>query len=258
VNVNWLRFGVNSYGAVFLLFPGGNHMVIQQLAVHRTIVAVDVEGFGNRKRTDHDRRVVRNGLYRSVKRAFHVAGVSWRLCYHNDSGDGVLILAPPQVPKGVFAEILPRALAGALAMHNRAHPGQEQIRLRLVLHAGEVSYDEHGVSAAAINLAFRLLNAAQLKTALAGSPGPLAVVASTWFFEEVIRHVPGAAGSYREEQICLKETRAACWIALPDPGGDTDVLPGCWHRREAVGFPHRSHGRFQPCGGGRHCLHWQP
>ena len=58
----------------------------------------------------------------------------------------------------------------------------------MALHAGEVNYDEHGVTAASVNLAFRLLDASALKAALAGSPGVLAVIASSWFFEEVVRH----------------------------------------------------------------------
>ena len=65
------------------------------------------------------------------------------------------------------------------------------------MHAGEVRYDEHGVTAAAVTLAFRLLEAGPLKAALARSPGVLAVIASSWFFEEVVRHTcvgPGIAG----------------------------------------------------------------
>jgi class 3 adenylate cyclase len=39
----------------------------------------------------------------------------------------------------------------------------------MALHAGEVRYDEHGVTAAAVNLAFRLRDADALKAALASS-----------------------------------------------------------------------------------------
>ena len=88
----------------------------------------------------------------------------------------------------MLVESLPSALVTALRAHNGAHPGPERIRLRMALHAGEVHYDEHGVTAAAVNLAFRLLEASALKAALAGSPGVLAVIVSSWFFEEVVRH----------------------------------------------------------------------
>ncbi len=57
----------------------------------------------------------------------------------------------------------------------------------MALHAGEVCYDEHGVTAASINLAFRLLEADPLRAALAMlAQGVLAVITSAWFFEEVV------------------------------------------------------------------------
>src|SRR3984893_12332233 len=160
----------------------------RRLAVHRTIVVVDVEGFGDRRRTNRHQLAVREGLYRAMRDAFGRAGIPWGDCGHEDRGDGVFILVPAEVPKGLLAEVLPSALVTALGTHNAAHPGPERIRLRMALHAGEVRYDEHGVTAASVTLAFRLLEAAALKAPLAGSPGVLAVIVSSWFFEEVVRH----------------------------------------------------------------------
>lgn len=85
----------------------------------------------------------------------------------------------------------------------------------MALHAGEVRYDEHGVTGASVNLAFRLLEAPPLRAALAGSPGVLAVIASSWFFDEVVRH-SGAAARYRPVEVAVKETATTGWICLPD------------------------------------------
>ena len=186
-----------------------------RLAVHRTIVVVDVEGFGDQRRTSRDQVAVRDGLYRALRDAFGRAGIPWDDCGHEDRGDGVFVLVPAEVPKGLLAESLPSALVTALRAHNGAHPGPERIRLRMALHAGEVHYDEHGVTAAAVNLAFRLLDAGALKAALASSPGVLAVIASSWFFEEVVRH-SGAGAGYRPVQVAVKETTTIGWICLPD------------------------------------------
>ena len=49
----------------------------QGLAVHRTIVALDVEGFGARQRTNRNQVAVRDGLYRAVREAFQQAGIPW-------------------------------------------------------------------------------------------------------------------------------------------------------------------------------------
>ena len=192
-------------------------MVNPQSAVHRTILVVDVEGFGNQRRTDPHRLMVRDGLYGALKRAFAKVNIRWDDCHREDRGDGVLVLAPPEVPKAVFVEALPHELVKALAEHNGTHCEQEQIRLRMALHAGEVSYDEHGVTATAVNLAFRLLDARQLKAALAESSGVLALIASSWFFDEVIRHAPASdPAAYRCVQVAVKETTTVGWIALPD------------------------------------------
>jgi class 3 adenylate cyclase len=184
------------------------------LAVHRTIAVVDVEGFGDQYRTNVHQVAVRDGLYRVMRNAFVGAGISWDDCDRGDRGDGVLVLVPAEVPKGLLVESLPSVLVAGLREHNGAHPGPEQIRLRMALHAGEVCYDEHGVTAASINLAFRLLEADPLRAALAGSPGVLAVIASSWFFEEVVRHSTVVA-RYRLVEVAVKETTTTGWICVP-------------------------------------------
>ena len=189
----------------------------RRLAVHRTIVVVDVEGFGDRCRTNAHQVAVRDGLYHALREAFGHAGIAWDDCDHEDRGDGVLILIPAEVPKGLLVESLPSGLVTALHLHNGRHPGPERIRLRMALHAGEVNYDQNGVTAAAVNLTFRLLDATALKAALASSPGVLAVIASSWFFEEVVQHsVVGAARAYRSVEVAVKETTTIGWICLPD------------------------------------------
>jgi tetratricopeptide (TPR) repeat protein len=189
----------------------------QRPAVHRTILVVDVEGFGDKRRTNQDRLTVRDGMYRAVQQAFRSAGIPWADCYHESCGDGVFVLIPAEVPKGLFVDSVPRELAGALREHNATHRPEERIRLRVALHAGEVYFDEHGVTAESINLAFRLLDARPLKSALKESPGALALIVSPWFFDEVVRHSAGGdAATYRPVQVAVKETAAVGWISRPD------------------------------------------
>jgi tetratricopeptide (TPR) repeat protein len=186
------------------------------VAVHRTIVAVDIEGFGDRCRTNRNQVAVRDGLYRAMREAFGQTGISWADHHHEDRGDGIFILAGPEVPKSVFAESLPSALVSALCLHNGTHPDLERIRMRMALHAGEVHLDEHGATSASINLAFRLLECGPVKEALAASHGVLAVIASSWFFEEVVRHSAAGAAAYRPVTVAVKETTTTGWICLPD------------------------------------------
>jgi hypothetical protein len=193
----------------------------QRLAVHRAIVVVDVEGFGDQRRTNQHQVAVRDGLYQAMQDAFGSAGISWDDCGREDRGDGVFVLVPAEVPKALLAGALPPALVTALRAHNDCHPAPERIRLRMALHAGEVHYDRHGVTAVAVNLAFRLLAAQPLKDALADSPGVLAVIVSSWFFDEVVRHSENAPG-YRRAEVTVKETMTTGWICLPDQAVQPD------------------------------------
>ena len=186
-------------------------------AVHRTIVCVDVEGFSDRRRANPDQVAVRSGLYGSLQAAFARSGIPWDLCYREDRGDGVLILVPPEVPKNRLVAHVLHELVAALAGHNSTHDAEAQIRLRMVIHAGEIVQDEYGVAGTALNLAFRLLDADPLKAALRRSAGLLAAIASQWYFDEVIRNDPASAPeSYRPVRISVKETQATAWICLPD------------------------------------------
>ena len=185
------------------------------LAVHRTIVVVDVEGFGSKRRTNRHQVAVRDGLYRSMREAFRRAGIPWGDCDHEDRGDGILIRVPAELPKGLLVESLPFELVNALHTHNSAHPAQAQIRLGIALHAGEVNYNNHGVTAGSINLAFRLLDSFSLKEALAGYSGVLAVITSSWFYEEVVRHSPVATVvAYHSVPVAVKETMTTGSICL--------------------------------------------
>jgi hypothetical protein len=187
------------------------------LALHRTIVVVDVEGFGAKWRNNRHQVAIRAGLYRALQDAFEKADIDWSRIRHEDRGDGVFILAPPDLPKSLFAELLPGALVEALRDHNSRHPDEEHIRLRLALNAGDVTEDENGVSGTAVNLTFRLLETPQLKTALAESAGLLAVISSAYFYDDVMRHSPPVdLATFRQVHVEVKETVTEAWICRPD------------------------------------------
>lgn len=196
-------------------------------AVHRTILVTDIEGFGNPNRTNRHQVAVRSGHYQVLQRALNTSAIEWNSCYHEDRGDGALILAPPDVPKEHFVDTLPDELVNALLKYNGACGTEERIRLRMALHAGEVRFDEHGVTAASINLAFRLIDARTVKDALASSPGVLALVTSSWFFDEVVRHgVAVSRMAYQPVPIEIKETATTAWICLPDQQPFTEMPNG--------------------------------
>ncbi|MFI0355121.1 hypothetical protein [Actinomadura sp. 9N407] len=185
-------------------------------AMHRAIVCVDVAGYCDSRRTHRDQIAVREGLYGAINAAFDNSGVRWRRCHHEDRGDGMLILVPSEIPKELLAGPLPVELAAALERHNLDASPATRIELRAAVHAGEVHHDRHGVVGNSINMAFRLLEAEPLKRALRGSPGSLALIASDWFYDEVVRHHPDSEpAAYRATYVSVKETRTHGWIRLP-------------------------------------------
>ncbi|NVI87925.1 tetratricopeptide repeat protein [Actinomadura sp. BRA 177] len=189
-------------------------------AVHRSILCVDVEGFGGR--TNWEQLRARAGLYQALRDALTESGVPSGSCYCEDRGDGAMILVGPDVPKARLAAPFPAVLASMLERHNGSAPPGARIRIRVAVHAGEVHYDVHGVAGCSINTAFRLLEAAPLRDALRGSPGVLALIASEWFYDEVVRQCPaGDAASFRAVDVAVKETRTRGWIRLPDVRADT-------------------------------------
>ncbi|HWC82348.1 MAG TPA: tetratricopeptide repeat protein [Pseudonocardiaceae bacterium] len=205
--------------------------------MHRTVLVVDVAGFGDPRRTNPDRLTVRQGLYTLLRQALERSGVVWADCEHEDRGDGVLITLPATVTKSRLVESLPGELVAALRAHNHARNIEEQIRLRMAVHAGEIHYDEHGVVGQSVDLTFRLLDAPVLKDALARSSGLLAVIASHWFFDEVIKQSKAAAPHrYQEVRVRVKELDTIAWICLPDSDTTASAAP---HLTRGGSTPHQ-------------------
>ncbi|MFJ8914620.1 ATP-binding protein [Amycolatopsis sp. NPDC102389] len=216
-------------------------MIEGQGSRHHLIVVADVEGFGDRRRTGPHQHAVRKGLDEVMRAAFAGSGANWDKCYREDRGDAVFALVPGDADKARFVEATLPALVIRLRVHNETHPEAQRIRLRVALHAGEVGYDAHGVTSSSLTLTFRLCDALPLKTALAESPGMLAVIASDWLYDEVIRHTPGTAPStWREIPVEVKEATTTGWITLPDHPYSIGPVPA------PAGRPRAGSGRVVP------------
>lgn len=177
---------------------------------------VDIVGFGSDSRTTQNLIALRAGMRRAVERAGGEAGIPWAELELQDTGDGILILAPAAIAQNVFVGIFLSTLATELRKHNETHPRGEQIQLRLALHAGEVVRDENGTVGPSINRTQRLLDARPLKKALENSSAPLGVITSEWFFHEVVRQRSEyRPEEYRKVSFRVKETRSVGFIRLP-------------------------------------------
>jgi hypothetical protein len=189
--------------------------------VHRAIVVVDIVGSSDPVRRNCDRVIIRDAMYESLSGAFRWR--DWLKCYHEDRGDGVLLLVHPRVPKGWLVATLPGKLEAALARHNATMALQDssravatQLRLRVAVNAGEVTFDRHGVVGAAIDYTFRLAEAPQLNMAFATSPDACALIVSDWFYRDVVyHHADARPDSYQHIDCLVKQTPVSAWMRVP-------------------------------------------
>jgi tetratricopeptide (TPR) repeat protein len=187
--------------------------------VHRAVVIVDVENFGDPARTNAHQLAVREMMYEALRRSFAQAGISWDACVAEDRGDGVMVLVPPEVPKSWLVTRAPAHLAAILAVHNGGCQVQERIRLRMALHAGEVHRDAHGWTGVSLNRAFRLIDAPACRSALRDSFGVLALIVSDWLYDEVVRHYSAAEPAcFQQVRVTVKETEMTAWVRVLEAG----------------------------------------
>lgn len=181
------------------------------------VFAVDIAGFTDARRDDEVQLALRRALYQLLIEAFEASGISWYDCVHEDRGDGVVVVVPQELPAVTLIDPLLYQLRTALRRHNRMASEVARIGLRAAVHLGQVHQDEHGLAGTAVNHLFRLLDAPELRAALAASGSELALIVSDHYYECVVRQRPSMIEStaFRPAAIKVKQTRDRGWIWTP-------------------------------------------
>jgi TM2 domain-containing membrane protein YozV len=107
-------------------------------AHHKTIMAVDIAGYNDPRRTTAHRLVVHEGFWNLMRAAFAEAGVPWDVLFMENTGDGAMIQLPAEVAKADLVALLPDRMLAELRRYNAAHADEARVQLRVALHAGEV------------------------------------------------------------------------------------------------------------------------
>jgi hypothetical protein len=189
--------------------------------LYRSMVIVDLEG--STWRNNPAKGELRRILYELLDRALDAAGITaGDLEPVADRGDGMLILIKPHddVPKTVlFSLLMPTLIALLVEYNNSISQSALRIRLRAVIHAGEVHNDGKGFYGEDLDVAFRLLNAPRVKTALREAPEvPLVLVVSEAIFTAIVRHRYIEAGRYEPlVRVRVAERQHKGWVHLPTP-----------------------------------------
>lgn len=189
--------------------------------VYRSMLAVDLEGSTNR--TNPAKGELRRVLYQLMARALAATGIAGQhLEQPTDRGDGMLILIRPHddVPKTALLGRLIPALTTLLTEHNATAPDPSlHMRLRAVVHAGEVHLDNWGFYGEELDVAFRLLDSPTVKRALgAACLSPLVLVISDEIFRATVRHGYLDEGQY-QPLVCVRVAgqRRRGWVHTPVP-----------------------------------------
>lgn len=183
---------------------------------HRAIVALDIAG--STMRTDTAKIQLRRDLYDLFEVALATAGITDD-CRDPliDRGDGILALIHPvdQVPKTLLLNTLTPALGSLLEEHAAQYPNR-QFRLRLVIHAGEVYYDRRGPFGEALDIAFRLLDAGEVRGQLQETLAPMVLVVSDAIYQSIVRHQDGDDGEFESAvSVWLAGQRQVGWMRVP-------------------------------------------
>jgi class 3 adenylate cyclase len=189
--------------------------------MHRSIVAVDLEG--STTRTNPVKGVLRRTMYELLGRALESAAITGNhLEELTDRGDGVLVLIRPHddVPKTVLLSRLVPHMTTLLSTYNAGVKQPElRIRLRMVVHAGEVHADANGFYGEAIDVAIRLLDAAPVKKALKQATSPLVLVVSDEIHSGIVAQGYLDGGVYRQlVRLRVANRQHRGWVHIPGSG----------------------------------------
>ena len=182
-----------------------------------TLFAVDIAGFTSPGRDDEIRLYLHEELYEVLEKAFDGSGIPWADCFHEDRGDGALIVVPPGVACKGIIDPLPERLRGLIRRHNHVSCQAAGIQLRAAAHIGPVEHDGHGFVGSDVNLLFRMLEARSLKRALAKSSAELALIVSDDVYRRLVCRFPSliSPDAFQRVRFQVKNTRARAWTYLP-------------------------------------------
>ncbi len=184
---------------------------------HRSILVVDIEEFSqctNRVQLDLHRR-----LRDLLQDALQAGEINKDACEWEDRGDGFLVTIGAEVPKSRLLDPVIPLLAKRVDADNRTAEPAWRLRLRAVVHAGEVLRDPKANVGQAVVAACRLLDAPELRARLKATRRPLVVAVSDWIHQEVVQHGYGRIdrAAYRPMPFTSKNTIGHAWVHVPDP-----------------------------------------
>lgn len=195
------------------------HKSSKSVAAHGVILMVDINRFGKKELTDKDRGRLRFEIQEMISETFTKAAIKHKECFSQDTGDGILLIFPPNLDKTSTVKKIIPDLTDRLVERNRVSADFIKMRVRAVLHFGEYFRDKpkitkSGVTGDAINVTARLLDSDFLRSWVRTSEQsvPLCLLVSNEFYESVVRQqMPELASKFTQHDIGTKDRTLKAW-----------------------------------------------
>ncbi|WP_026412200.1 hypothetical protein [Actinomadura oligospora] len=185
--------------------------------VLRPVFGLDVVGYG--RRSDAVRRVLRDDLHGVARSAFAAIGLPLDCCPSRDTGDGLVLAAPPDADCGLLAGELVQHLDRQLRARNEARTEDGRLRLRAAAAVGLVLRDGEGLDGDGFVRLARMLDAPAFRDLVAGHGTDLGFVMSGFLYRGfVLAHrtlIPPT--EFFEIDLTNKESEETgwAWVARP-------------------------------------------
>lgn len=162
---------------------------------YRSILAIAMEASTSPARTNLIKEKLRRQLHRLLQEAMaHVGLGAEHYDPFEERGDGLLAFIRPtdELPKTYLLTRLIPEMTRLLVDYNLNLPPAEWprrgLRLRVVVHAGEIHHDADGHFGEALDVACQLLDARRLKQCLQTVATPLVLVVSEDIYWSIVKH----------------------------------------------------------------------
>ena len=178
---------------------------------YHSIVVLDVEASGTMP--DSEKKKVSDDLYALVRAALEGSGIPADAVRWEDRGDGIFLLISSAVAESLLVDPFVDLIDSALA----ARPvGEPLLRLRVVIHHGEVIVGERTASGRAVDTAFVLLDSPELRESLkAARGGRLALAVGDDLYLSLIRgNDRPNPDAFRRRRLKTKYGDMPVWVTV--------------------------------------------
>jgi hypothetical protein len=184
------------------------------VSAERTIVALDIEGFGRSDRDDQARVRLREAMFTILNETLFDTAADPRdrsAASVEDTGDGLFAVIGPEIPTIHVLQSLLRRLPSALHLYNQRASAIARLRLRVAVHVGAVIPVGSGSTGDALNLTARLLDSSAVRHRLQETTGPLVVVISDTVYHRTVGSLDVDPRAFTRISVRVKETATNAW-----------------------------------------------